>query len=387
MPTDGPDRAAPPTATHGNFGHVPALDGLRGVAILWVIPHNLEIFPPVHNWLLPAMELAHTGWIGVQLFFALSGFLITGYLLDSRGAQNYYSAFFGRRMLRILPLYYLALLLFLVVLPAVTTLSPQILATYANQTWLWTFLINWKESGPQIYWFPHFWSLAVEEQFYLVWPLVIALVPIKRLLWLLPAIAVVSLLTRPALFDLGVSSGGIYTLTVSRMDALALGALAAAVLRVPATASFIEWHATSLMAFAVAALLAGAVLTHAYNYREMATITYGYTILAAGLAAIVLVCGSNSSSRTVASLKRALSIAPLRSAGKYSYAMYVWHLPIVRLAGPRTLAAVKPLGFAYPIAYTIVIVMLSFGAAWISYHLFEKHFLRLKRYFVPRLRK
>jgi peptidoglycan/LPS O-acetylase OafA/YrhL len=67
--------------------------------------------------------------------------------------------------------------------------------------------------------------------------------------------------------------------------------------------------------------------------------------------------------------------------------MYVWHLPIVRLAGPLALAAVKPLGFTYPIPYTIVIIMLSFGAAWISYHLFEKHFLRLKRYFVPRLRK
>ena len=83
--------------------HFSALDGLRGLAILLVIPHNADAF---HGTLWPAAILAHLGWIGVQLFFVLSGFLITGNLLDSRNAPNYYRSFFARRVLRIFPLYY-----------------------------------------------------------------------------------------------------------------------------------------------------------------------------------------------------------------------------------------------------------------------------------------
>jgi peptidoglycan/LPS O-acetylase OafA/YrhL len=100
-------KAAAPGATD-TPRHLPALDGLRAIAILLVIPHNVYVFERTGGWLAPFAWLANAGWIGVQLFFVLSGFLITRNLLDSRGASNYYSAFFGRRILRIFPLYFLA---------------------------------------------------------------------------------------------------------------------------------------------------------------------------------------------------------------------------------------------------------------------------------------
>ena len=149
--------------------HIPALDGLRAIAILLVIPHNVYIFETTRGWLAPFAWISNAGWIGVQLFFVLSGFLITRNLLSSRGAPNYYSAFFGRRILRIFPLYYLVLTFFLLVLPEVVNLSAAIRSSYANQPWLWLFLSNWAQPfGKEVYWFPHFWSLAVEEQFYLL---------------------------------------------------------------------------------------------------------------------------------------------------------------------------------------------------------------------------
>ena len=99
----------PGGADHTARAHIPALDGLRGVAILLVIPHNADIFSNSAPWLWPIALLAHAGWIGVQLFFVLSGFLITRNLLASRGAPHYFRTFYARRALRIFPLYFLTL--------------------------------------------------------------------------------------------------------------------------------------------------------------------------------------------------------------------------------------------------------------------------------------
>src|SRR5262245_39580963 len=151
--------------------HIPALDGLRGIAILLVIPHNADVFSNSAAWLWPAALLAHAGWIGVQLFFVLSGFLITRNLLDSRAADNYFQSFYWRRVLRIFPLYYLTLIAGLVIAPRLFQFPSGALASLQNQAWLWTFLSNWTQPlGLEVSGFSHFWSLAIEEQFYLVWP-------------------------------------------------------------------------------------------------------------------------------------------------------------------------------------------------------------------------
>src|SRR5437868_9650544 len=150
--------------TGSGVTYIPALDGLRGLAILLVIPHNADIFSNSSPWLWPVALLAHAGWIGVQLFFVLSGFLITRNLLDSHTTDNYFTAFYGRRALRILPVYFLTLFVALTVLPHLISFSAGALASHQHQVWLWSFLINWMQPfGIDVSGFSHFWSLSVEE--------------------------------------------------------------------------------------------------------------------------------------------------------------------------------------------------------------------------------
>jgi peptidoglycan/LPS O-acetylase OafA/YrhL len=164
-----------------------SLDGLRGLAVLSVVLfHTLrlqnagvfgEIWKRFHG----------SAWAGVDLFFVLSGFLITGILLDSRGQENYFRNFYARRTLRIFPLYYTVLAVALLVVPFVVGF-PRLPAAYPrlleNQLWLWTYTQNYLQAttAHTLPGFGHFWSLAVEEQFYWFWPLVVCLLPRKALL-------------------------------------------------------------------------------------------------------------------------------------------------------------------------------------------------------------
>src|SRR3984885_7746101 len=169
------------TAGAAGSRQIPALDGIRGLAIIWVVLHNATGIPltlPASRWLHLFPLLASRGWIGVQLFFALSGFLITAGLLDSQRTAHYFRNFYAKRALRILPLYYAVLFALLVVLPHLIT--PRSHYSHEDQAALWLFVLNWTNLQP--YGFGHFWSLAVEEQFYLFWPLVGWRLPPPRLL-------------------------------------------------------------------------------------------------------------------------------------------------------------------------------------------------------------
>jgi peptidoglycan/LPS O-acetylase OafA/YrhL len=196
----GPDIDAAADSSIAARAHIPALDGLRGIAILLVIPHNADIFSQSAPWLWPIALVAHAGWIGVQLFFVLSGFLITRNLLDTRRDANYLRSFYVRRALRIFPLYFLTLFVGLVVLPHVVQFSPGALASHHNQVWLWTFLSNWAQPyGLEVSGFSHFWSLAVEEQFYLVWPFVVLFAAGTRLFWVSVVVALAAFVSRVVL--------------------------------------------------------------------------------------------------------------------------------------------------------------------------------------------
>ena len=132
-----PDPGAATDRSIAARAHIPALDGLRGLAILLVIPHNADIFSNSAPWLWPMAQLAHAGWIGVQLFFVLSGFLITRNLLDTRHDENYFKVFYGRRVLRIFPLYFLTLFVGLVLLPRLVHFGPEALAGHARNDREW----------------------------------------------------------------------------------------------------------------------------------------------------------------------------------------------------------------------------------------------------------
>jgi peptidoglycan/LPS O-acetylase OafA/YrhL len=366
--------------------HLPSLDGLRGVAILLVVMHMLSTLDAPTSLFGRALGFAFsTGWVGVQLFFVLSGFLITGILLDTRGATNYLSGFFARRVLRIFPLYYTALFVGFVVAPALGALPPALVHDRPHQLWLWTYLSNWVSpftAGSQA--FPHFWSLAVEEQFYLLWPFALRGREPARCLRLCLALALASLAARVAMLAGGAPRGAIYTFSITRMDALAAGGAAAAALRIPALASRIVASRARFGSASVGLAVLGALVTHRYSFASAAGETIGYTFLAAAFALAVLAAATADVAPPRPTWLRA---RPLRALGKYSYAIYVLHKPLhdfvgkglaVRLHLDVTRAASDAL------VYVAAGLLVSFAAAYVSYHAFERHFLALKRRFEPR---
>ena len=374
--------AVPETSTGGkpSARHLPALDGIRGLAIIWVVFHNTldDNFAPASGLLHFVALLARPGWIGVQLFFALSGFLITAGLLDTQEADNYFSGFYAKRALRILPLYYGVLLLLLVIVPRVAGSLGGLSSATEHQASLWLFVINWTHAGA--YGFAHFWSLAVEEQFYLFWPLVVYRLSPRRLLTVCLWIALGALVVRCGMRLEGASGWTIYTATPCRMDALALGAAGACLIRIPSLATYARQRLPMLAGATLALFVLAMPLTGFYDDSRIAGETIGYSVLA--WCSAVLVTGAAMTDGGEPSwLSRALRWAPLRSCGKYSYAMYVFHqllhklvsLPaIIYYFGPHPAPQVVFAG-------SLVTLLVSYGLAFLSYHGFEKHFLSLKR--------
>jgi peptidoglycan/LPS O-acetylase OafA/YrhL len=156
---------APATAP----SHLAPLDGLRGVAVLLVMVCHFGPELPVATRGANALaRVLSAGWVGVDLFFVLSGFLITRILLAARGSPGYFTNFYARRVLRIFPLYYATLLMVFVVLPWLgVTAAPEPAASH--QAWLWTYTSNLLVARLRSFVFltpaanlNHFWSLAIE---------------------------------------------------------------------------------------------------------------------------------------------------------------------------------------------------------------------------------
>ena len=355
--------------------HMPALDGLRGLAILLVIPHNMNLFG-AEGFVRVFTLGASAGWIGVQLFFVLSGFLITLGLLDSLGSTNYYRNFYARRALRIFPLYYGTLALLFAVLPA---MGLPVVEHPEHQAWLWLYVSNWTDPfGLNVRGLGHFWSLAVEEQFYLTWPLLVAVFS-RRLLRLCLTVAGVALVGRLGLLLMGASRDAVYLFTVCRMDALVLGAAAAMLFSTPGFSLPPGWSGSRLFWKGFSLIVAGAILTNVYSNLGFASLSFGFSLLAVAFAMMTLAAATPGAGwwRTV------LEFAPLRSVGKYSYAMYVFHLPINLIWQSSLLGVLGWTGAMRPVAYMALVTVLSYASAFVSYHILEKHFLKLKKFFAP----
>ena len=160
--------------------YFPALDGLRGVACVLVVVYHL--FPFFNQYLF-------FGWMAMDIFFVLSGFLITDILMKTFGQKNYLRNFYARRLLRVFPLYYTTLILFFFILPGIGRLPVSLDYLIQNQLYFWLFLQNWllifKPGTSDA--LNHLWSMAVEEQFYLLWPIAVAAIRKPKLLLLRPA--------------------------------------------------------------------------------------------------------------------------------------------------------------------------------------------------------
>lgn len=375
-----------PARTSGS-PHIPALDGLRGLAILLVLIHMLNLLQTQDGVAAYVFyRISYAGWTGVQLFFVLSGFLITGILLDSRQAKNYFSSFYIRRVLRIFPLYFSVLAIAFIALPAVGIMPASVASDQYHQVWLWTYLSNWAQLfGADIKTFPHFWSLAVEEQFYLVWPLLIRTRgPVQCLKFCL-SVAMVSLALRCLLVWYAEPGHLIYENSFCRMDALALGGAAAAALRVSGWRDKLHAMSNQLIVYSGLLFLVGMAITRGFWTGTLAGATVGYTIVAAGFT-LLLVAIVGAETRGSSSWVKIFQLRPLRAIGKYSYAMYVFHKPVHDFVGQPLVAALQlkvSQSVLWSTAYIIIVTAGTFAVALFSWHVLEKHFLQLKRFFVP----
>jgi len=363
----------------------PALDGLRGLAILLVIPHNLDAFDSNRSFEWLPAAISHIGWIGVQIFFVLSGFLITGQLLAARGTRNYLSSFFGRRALRILPLYYLSLIIALIVVPALVRLPPEVLATHDQQLWLWLFLNNWTQPFfGEVSGFPHYWSLAVEEQFYLVWPFVVMFAGGgRKLLAVCVVAAIAALAARAVAMSADLPANATYMWTVCRMDALTTGAAAAVIAR-DHNGLLARKGVVNLLWWSSLASLAAAVLvTHTFDLHSPVTVLVGYPLLALVTAALILVCLDRRGVLLPDLVRSVLSLPALRSVGRYSYAMYIAHKPLQVLLGEPLRNILAKAGLHSPYWYVGLFIVLTYLVGMASYMLIERHFLKLKAYLKP----
>ena len=341
-------------------------DGVRGIAILLVLLHHFEPPEGVPKFVGAA---AYLGWSGVDLFFVLSGFLITGILLDTKKSSNYFSSFYVRRALRIFPLYLLCVFVYF-------RLGPN-----SIEPWFWVHLSNWKSAfGTDVPMLSHFWSLAIEEQFYLVWPLVVFLTPARALPGVAISTALSSLALRLAFAHHTFHNNFLYRLTPFRIEPLALGALAACVVR-NARALAVKKRAAKWI-FGAAAVLVLIVLalgrTNRPFHAPMAT--FGFTAFAWLYASIVLTAGT----QTVPLLRNTI----LRSFGKHSYAIYVFHVPIAQIYNPAvnrfSEALNTPERIGFWIASTAGGIAASYAVALLSWNLIEKRFLGLKDRFAPK---
>jgi peptidoglycan/LPS O-acetylase OafA/YrhL len=379
--------ASPPVTSEFAAGErVAALDGVRGVAVLLVLVYHFILYggPRPQLGAHPVFyNVALSGWIGVDLFFVLSGFLITGILYDAKASARYFQNFYARRVLRIFPLYYGVLLVVLVVLPQVFSHSERLGLLRQDAGWYWTYLANVKIArsgwGP----FPalgHFWSLAVEEQFYLVWPVVVLLLSRRSLLYACLACLIASCLLRAGLHQTGHSVAA-YVLTPARADTLGLGAFVALVLRGPCGVARLRRWSPIVLATAFAGVV-GIFRWRGPDYNDPVVQTLGFTSLACLFAALVGVAVSSSGR----SLPQRLLGAPLLVLfGRYGYGLYVFHHLLLFFKPKGVSSAIFPtiLGSDVParVAFATVGIGLTLGMAMVSWHAYEKQFLKLKRLF------
>jgi peptidoglycan/LPS O-acetylase OafA/YrhL len=371
--------------------HLPALDGLRGLAILLVMTFHFSRAVPLQSWVGDWLALVpRAGWCGVDLFFVLSGFLITGILFDARGSRGYFRNFYMRRLLRIFPLYYGVLLFLFVILPLATSfrvLAPE--SIRENQGWLWCYCSNVRMvlTGEWLFnsdWcqLNHFWSLAVEEHFYLLWPLAVFRLDRRTMM----ALCGVCVLTAPAIrVGLVLADGPTfapYILTPCRMDALALGGWVALAVRGPRGLAGLVGGARWL-ALASGTLLVGLfVWRHGFSSQDPVMQTAGYSLLAlffaAALVPILATPRHGLPGRFVHS-------SALGFFGKYSYSLYVFHVllyPVARAVLPT--AALADFFQSQLLAVAVqgaAMIAMTLLAAVLSWHLYEKQFLKLKRFF------
>lgn len=357
--------------------HCPELDGVRGCAVLMVTLYRFisALGPQSDPYLATLHRFAPIGERGVDLFFVLSGFLITGILLRTRGEAHYFRNFMARRALRIFPLYFAALGVALVLLPWLTG-SSLFERAREQQVYLWTYTSNLRMSWVNEWCFgplDHFWSLCVEEHFYLVWPLVVFVLSPRALLRLCVGMIIVVGAARIVAATVPACDVGVDVCTLFRADAIAFGALLAVALHQGLRAEALRRFAKLTLPVLLLAAMFFAVTGKRWLTIPSSACPAIFTILLG-----LIVTGSATS------IMSRLMRRPLFTwLGKYSYGMYVVQLPLaVLLPSALVLPHLAGLGVhASAVGYVALMFAITAALAMVSFHVLEAPFLRLKRYF------
>lgn len=342
--------------------HIPELDGLRGLAIALVLIYHCHTklesthFDVIAKW----------GWVGVNLFFVLSGFLITGIIADSREDPRFFRNFYARRALRIWPVYVLVLLMNYLAVPWIFGSFWWSVDQMRSAPWLHYiffvqnlfFIALPGTLGPT-------WSLAIEEQFYVFWAPVARFFRNGALLPFLIAVLIASPFMRLANFRFVTPTN-----TLTHLDGLAIGSMIALGLRT------IEFSRSALRRFAALGLLFGIsgvilMIFHGSAFTDsLLALGFGGMLLAA-----LLVTGHRSWYGTL------LKARPLNYLGKISYGLYMIHILCFVVIGSFDLK-MERFGMWGDLAVVAVRMALSIGAATVLWYGFERPILKLKRYFI-----
>ncbi|AKU99239.1 acyltransferase 3 [Labilithrix luteola] len=381
---------------------IPTLDGMRGIAVLLVLMfHFAWTFPgddgvPATTFIDKIATHVHaflwSGWTGVDLFFVLSGYLITRGLVtpSKKPLGTRMKSFWMRRVLRIFPLYYAFII--------VGTIIGLALGTgWIPGPSYWLYMQNYTLAFDDevLRWTAHFWSLAIEEQFYFVWPIVALMVSRKKLiptiLVLVPAVVMLRGLLVfkgaqiSAVADLLHDTNGIakfvYRATFTRADGLLLGAFVAVTQREVSHPVSIAWRRLRFPIFvSTAVALAGLyVLAHGLNDYDRRIMGVGYVTLALFFASTISLCADEQIGEKTRAF---LSWRPLVACGKVSYGMYIFHWPLVVLLVPR----LEKMHVGMPVATQMALdtgvilgcIAIIYVVATISFRFFETPFLKLK---------
>jgi peptidoglycan/LPS O-acetylase OafA/YrhL len=362
-------------------GRIPELDGFRAIAVWmvlgshmilgWTLPEGAQQWIPK-----PVSFVLSKGWLGVDLFFVLSGLLITGLLLDARDGPRYFRNFYCKRVLRIMPLYFTVI--------AVTFLAyrePRLYFLLAA-LFMANFATAWgvgTPHGPGV-----FWSLAVEEHFYLAWPLVVRFLSRRHLALLSICIFALSPLLRGLAVVYGLDpERQIYPLSFFRFDGLALGALLAIWIRSSRCSTRSSLQLSGLMTALAVIITVGGLPFGVMGTKTVASTALRYTQVQLLFGSAILAALALAGTPWTAWLRTRF----MRVSSDLSYCIYLIHLSVGDgyhwLLGRWHVDAGATLGPSGAlIAQVLFVVGVTFGLAALSQKYLEGPCLRLKRYFI-----
>jgi peptidoglycan/LPS O-acetylase OafA/YrhL len=351
--------------------YIPELDGVRGLAIILVVGFHyfFNIFP--------------FGWIGVDLFFVLSGYLITSRLISTEKREDRFSIFYKNRILRILPIYYAAFFSFFVGYHLLVSSKNLPFFSFYDKNWLSfvMFFQNWsfieygqvKENHLQ-----HFWSLAIEEQFYLIWPLLIF--KFRRNIYFFKAILFVLLsiiALRTFLFIKypdPIYSVHYYYNTFCRMDSFLLGGVLFLYQQKNKAKQFVNYFFTATLI-----LILGIIITGNAKISNPFISTIGFTLIALMFTGLI----HNVTTHSTKIISHVFNYSWLKFVGKISYGLYIFHWIVLRVLEPKLSQQVSEyIGLSHENSHWFSLfgcLAISFLLSVISFFYFESYFLKLKR--------